>query len=101
MPLFRGRPDLRPDDRHVLTISGRPQPQPEVPGGMPRRGRLFTECARRLADDPLAGSAAEGRPIADGPGLEGLVAKVAPLFARERSLIRWVALRGAFTDLFV
>lgn len=84
----------------ILTINGRPQPQPEVPGSIQRRGRLFIECARRLADDPLAQPAA-GQPIGDGCGLEGLVAKIAPLFAREGSLIRWVALRGAFAYLFL
>jgi hypothetical protein len=93
MPFFRKPP--------VLTINGRPQPQPEVIGGMPRRNRLFVECERRLAADPLAGSAAAGQPIGDGIGLEGLVAKLTPLFERERSLIRWVALRGALAEMFV
>ncbi len=88
-------------NRRVFTINGRPQPQPEVPGSMQRRFRLFVECERRLADDPLALPSAAGQPIGDGLGLEGLVAKIAPLFTRERSLIRWVALRGAFTELFV
>lgn len=101
MPLFRKQPEPGPGDRRVLTVNGRPQSQPEVPGSMPRRNRMFVECERRLATDPLAGSAAAGRPIGDGYGLEGLVAKVAPLFGREQSLIRWVALRGAFTALFV
>ena len=100
MPLFRRQPETGPSDRRVLTVNGRPQPQPEAPGSMPRRNRLFVECERRPAADPLAGSAA-GRPIGDGSGLEGLVAKVAPLFEREQSLIRWVALRGAFTELFI
>lgn len=93
MPFFRKPP--------VLTVNGRPQPQPEAIGNMSRRTRLFVECERRLATDPLAGSAAIGRPIGDGFGLEGLVAKLTPLFERERSLIRWVALRGAFAELFV
>jgi hypothetical protein len=91
MPLFR----------KVLTINGRPQPQPETIGSMSRKTRLFVECERRLASDPLAAPAAIGQPIGDGLGLEGLVAKLAPLFERERSLIRWVALRGALTELFV
>jgi hypothetical protein len=91
----------RPLDRRVLTVNGHPQPKPEVIGSMPRRFRLFTECERRLAADSLAGSAATGQPIGDGCGLERLVAKVAPLFEREQSLIRWVALRGAFADLFI
>ncbi len=93
MPLF-GR-------SRVLTINGRPQTQPEAPGSIQRRLRLFVECERRLADDPLALPSAAGRPIGDGLGLESLVAKIAPLFVRERSLIRWAALRGAFTELFV
>ena len=62
---------------------------------------LFVECERRLADDPMAASAAAGQSISDGCGLERLVAKVAPLFEREQSLIRWVALRGAFAQLFI
>ena len=98
MPLFGRQP---PNRRQVLTINNRPQPQPEAPGSMPRRFRLFVECERRLADDPLAASTAAGRPVGDGLGLEGLVAKIAPLFARERSLIRWVVLRGAFADLYI
>lgn len=85
----------------VLTINGRSQSHPEVPGSIQRRLRLFFECERRLADDPLAGSAALGQPIGDGYGLERLVTKVAPLFEREQSLIRWVALRGAFAELFI
>ena len=101
MPLFRRQSEPGPGDRRVLTVNGRPQPQPEVPGSIQRRSRLFVECERRLATDPLAGSAAAGRPIGDGFGLEELVAKVAPLFEREQSLIRWVALRGAFTELFI
>lgn len=91
MPLFR----------KALTVNGRPQPQPEAIGNASRKTRLFVECERRLANDPLAKPVAFGRPIGDGNGLEGLVAKIAPLFEREGSLIRWVALRGAFTELFI
>jgi hypothetical protein len=40
-------------------------------------------------------------PIGDGCGMEGLVARIAPLFHGERSLLRWVALRGAFTHLHI
>jgi hypothetical protein len=101
MPLFRKPSEPGLGDRRVLTVNGRPQPQPEVPGSMPRRFRLFVECERRLAADPLAAPAVAGRPIGDGCGLERLVASVAPLFEREQSLIRWVALRGAFADLFI
>jgi Protein of unknown function (DUF2510) len=40
-------------------------------------------------------------PIGDGCGMEGLVARIAPLFDRERSLLRWVALRGALAQLYI
>lgn len=33
--------------------------------------------------------------------MEGLVARVAPMFDKERSLLRWVALRGAFAQLYI
>jgi hypothetical protein len=62
---------------------------------------LFVECVRRIADDPLAAASAGRMPIGDGCGMEGLVARITPLFDRERSLIRWVALRGAFTNLYI
>jgi len=101
MPLFRRQPESGSGDRRVLTVNGHPQPQPEVTGSIQRRFRLFIECERRLADDPQARSAAIGQPIGDGYGLERLVAKLAPLFEREQSLIRWVALRGAFAELFI
>lgn len=96
MPLFRKEPERRP----ILTINGRPQPTPETPDTNERRSRLFVECERRLADDPLTQEAACGRLVGDGNGLEDLVAKIAPLFERESSLIRWVALRGAFFWLY-
>lgn len=91
MPLFR----------KVLTVNGRPQSSPEGPGTIQRRSRLFTECGRRLAADPLASGNAFGVPVGDGCGLESLVARISPLFQAERSLIRWVALRGAFTELYI
>jgi hypothetical protein len=68
---------------------------------MQRRFRLYTECERRLADHPLAQAGAIGTPLGDGLGLEGLVAQLTPLFERERSLIRWVALRGALSSIFI
>ena len=83
------------------TINGRPQRDPEQPGSLQRRARLFIESMRRIAEDPLASPSARGVPIGDGCGMEGLVGRVAPLFARERSLVRWVALRGAFTNLYI
>ena len=101
MPLFRRQPETEHTNRRVLTINGHPQSHPEISGSIERRFRLFVECERRLADDPLAASTAVGQPIGDGCGLERLVTKVAPLFEREQSLIRWVALRGAFAQLFI
>lgn len=83
------------------TINGRPQPDPEQPGSLQRRARLFVESMRRIAEDPLASPSARGTPIGDGCGMEGLVARIAPLFDKERSLLRWVALRGAFTYLHI
>jgi Protein of unknown function (DUF2510) len=100
MPLFRKEPERAISRRPVLTINGRPQPVPETPDTIERRSRLFVECERRLADDPLTQEAACGQLVGDGNGLEGLVARIAPLFEREQSLIRWVALRGAFTHMY-
>ena len=101
MPLFRKEPERAISRRPVLTINGRPQPTPETPDTIERRSRLFVECERRLADDPLTQEAARGHLVGDGNGLEGLVAKIAPLFEREQSLIRWVALRGAFSHMYM
>jgi len=100
MPLFRKEPERAISRRPILTINGQPQPTPETPDTIERRSRLFVECERRLADDPLTQEAACGQLVGDGNGLEGLVAKIAPLFEREQSLIRWVALRGAFFWLY-
>lgn len=85
----------------IMTINGRPQPSPETPDTLKRRLRLFVECERRLAQHPLAQRDAIGTPLGDGLGLEGLVAQLASLFERERSLIRWVALRGALSELSI
>jgi hypothetical protein len=100
MGLFSKRRD-DPPRRPILTINGRPQSEPERPESIKRRARLFVECTRRLADHPLASKDARGTPIGDGLGMEELVARIAPLFEKERSLLRWVALRGAFTDLYI
>ena len=100
MGLFSKRRD-DPPKRPILTINGRLQSEPERPGSVKRRTRLFVECTRRLADHPLASEHARGTPIGDGLGMEELVAKIAPLFEKERSLLRWIALRGAFTDLYI
>ncbi len=94
MPLFR-----KPETQSNITVNGRRQTETEFTGRWVRRHRLFIECERRLADDPLAQPSAVGSPIGDGHGLEGLVAKIRPLFGREDSLIRWVALRGALLEI--
>ena len=99
MPFFR-----KPSEREAvptMTVNGRPQPQPEEPGTIQRRFRMFVECERRLAEHPLATADAAGRPVGDGQGLEELVARIRPLFDREASLIRWVALRGALAEIFI
>lgn len=99
MPLFRRESGPAVSQRPVMTINGRPQQTPETHGTVGRRSRLFVECERRLADDPMTQESARGYLLGDGTGLERLTAKIAPLFAREPSLIRWVALRGAFAPL--
>lgn len=85
----------------TMTVNGRAQVRAEGPGAIQRRVRLFVECERRLADDPLAREGVSGAPLGDGHGLEGLVAKITPLFEFEPSLLRWVALRGALAELFI
>lgn len=97
MPLFRRN---EPSPRHVRTINGRPQPSPEGTG-FPRRSRMFVECQRRLADHPLTQPGASGHLLGDGQGLEELVARLPAIFEREPSLLRWVVLRGAFTELYL
>jgi hypothetical protein len=98
--MFSGPPD-EPRQEPRCTVNGRRQETPEEPGTLQRRFRLFGECVRRLAGEPLASPQAHGVPVGDGLGLEGLVAQIAPLFEREQSLIRWVALRGALADLYI
>jgi hypothetical protein len=83
-----------------VTISGRPQPVPESSDTIERRFRLFWECTRRLADEPLTQPDARGRLLGKGSGLEEAVAAIAPLFQHERSLIRWVALRGGISSVY-
>jgi hypothetical protein len=90
-----------PAVRRGVTINGRPQPMPESDGEPQRRGRMFWECVRRLADKPLAQPEARGRLLGTGSGLEQLLPAVTPLFRHEPSMIRWVALRGAITTLHI
>lgn len=100
MPLFRKeQPTTAPDP--VLTVNGRRQHTPETPSSLERRIRLYVECERRLADDPLTQESARGQLLGDGNGLEGLVSKISPLFEREPSFVRWVALRGAFAQMYI
>ena len=101
MPGLFSRSPRESVQRPRLTINGRPQRDPEQPGSLQRRARLFVECVRQLADDPLAQPAARGVPIGDGCGMERLVARIDPIFAHERSLLRWVALRGALAQLYI
>src|SRR4051812_29648393 len=98
---FFSEPPGGPRRRPERAVDGNLQEAPEGPGTLQRRARLFGACARQLADDPLAQPRAFGVPIGDGLGLEELVAEIAPLFAREQSLIRWVALRGALAHLYI
>ncbi|WP_410628421.1 DUF2510 domain-containing protein [Amycolatopsis sp. cmx-8-4] len=74
---------------------------PEGSGAIQRRVRLFAECARRLADEPLASPDAREAPIGEGLGLGELIPIIEPVFEREPSMIRWAALRGALTVLYI
>lgn len=85
--------------RPRVTINGRPQPVPESSDSIERRFRLFYESARRLAGAPLAQPSASGHLLGRGSGLEQLVSAVTPLYQREQSLIRWVAVRGAIASM--
>lgn len=90
-----------PPVRPSMTINGRPQAVPESTGQGERRTRLFWECARRLADEPLAQPEARGGLLGPRSARERLLPAIAPLFRNEPSMIRWVALRGAITTLNV
>jgi hypothetical protein len=99
--IFSRTPVREPVQRPSQTINGLRQRDPEQPGTLQRRARLFVECTRRIAKEPLADQSASGVPIGDGYGMEQLVSRIAPLFDKERSLLRWVALRGAFSQLYI
>lgn len=98
---FLGRGGDEPQQRPQKTITGHAQSDPEWNVGLQRRLRLFFQCVRILSTDPLTQPSAIGTPIGDGTGIEAMVNKVAPVFALERSLLRWVALRGALTIMFI
>lgn len=100
MPLFRGgsgggEPSIRPR----RTLSGRPMSMQEDIGTQARRGRLMSEAVRRLDGHPLARQSVHGVALGDGHGMEDLIGHIAPLFEREMSLARWVAIRGALLYL--
>jgi hypothetical protein len=52
-----------------------------------------------LDGHPLGAESAHGIALGDGYGMEGLVERILPLFQREMSLARWVAIRGALLFL--
>lgn len=98
MGIFRTRdePSLRPQ----RTVTGGAITRSEEIGdGLPRRVRSMALAVRTLEGHPLTTPDAIGVPLGDGQGLEELVARIAPLFAAEESLIRWSALRGALLML--
>ena len=84
-----------------LTLSGKPQNEPEIGGTLPRRNRLFVECLRRTGSLNVAQPEAVGTPLGDGTGLEAVVRTIRPVLAQDSSLIPWVALRGALTALYI
>lgn len=97
MGLF-GKPQ-EPSVRPSRGISGNRMTVPEDIGTLPRRARLMAAAMLTIRPLPVAQPAAYGRPLGDGHGMEEVVAAIRPLFARERSLTRWVAIRGALLFL--
>jgi hypothetical protein len=85
--------------RPTRTISGKPMTVPEEIGTFPRRARLMAAAVQEVQPHPLAQAGARGFPLGDGHGMEDVVGVVRPLFAAERSLTRWVAIRGALLFL--
>jgi Protein of unknown function (DUF2510) len=81
------------------TLSGRPVSVQEDIGTQARRARLMSEAVRRLEGHPLGEESAHGVALGDGYGMEDLVEHIAPLFQREISMARWVAIRGALLFL--
>lgn len=97
MSLFgkSAEPSVRPS----RSINGSRMIVPEDIGTLPRRARLMAAAVLKVQPLPMAQPAAYGSPLGDGHGLEDVVAAIRPLFARERSLTRWVAMRGALLFL--
>ncbi|MGD0609016.1 MAG: DUF2510 domain-containing protein [Streptosporangiaceae bacterium] len=72
---------------------------PEDIGTLSRRARLMAAAMLKIASLQVSQPRAYGTPLGDGSGLEDVVAVIRPLFAREPSLTRWVAIRGALLFL--
>jgi hypothetical protein len=85
--------------RPTRTITGKAVVVPEEIGQLERRARLMAAALRVVQEHPLAASARCRMPLGDGHGMEDVVAVVRPIFASERSLTRWVAIRGALLFL--
>ncbi len=96
MSLFR---PVEPSIRPRRTLAGRQVAVQEDIGTVARRARLMSEAVRRLEGHPLGAQSARGVAIGDGHGMEDLVEHIAPLFQQERSLARWVAIRGGLLFL--
>jgi hypothetical protein len=80
-------------------MTGKPVVVPEEMGQLERRGRLMSAALRAVQEHPLARPDCHGVPLGDGHGMEDVVAVVRPIFSVERSLTRWVAIRGALLFL--
>jgi hypothetical protein len=90
-----GEPSVRPS----RSINGNRMTVPEDIGTLPRRARLMAAAVLKVRPLPVAQPAAYGDLLGDGHGMEEVVAAIRPLFAKERSLTRWVAIRGALLYL--
>ena len=93
------KPVGRPPQRQPIN-GDRPHAS-EGPGTIQRRIRLFAQCARRIAEEPLAAPDSREVPIGEGLGLDELIPVIEPVFEWEPSMIRWAALRGALTLLYI
>jgi hypothetical protein len=103
MGLFSRAANAEQSVRPTRTIDGKPLAVPEEIGAIPRRVRLMAAAVLRVRSLPLAHPAARGFPLGDCHGMEEIVAAIRPVFSTERSLVRWVAIRGAllFLDMTV
>lgn len=99
MGFLTPKPRYEPTSRPQVSITGRPNFVAENIGGVSRRALLMASAVRQLADHPLAQPSAAGQPLGDGVGMESVALEMKKLFAKEQSLVRWVALRGALLFL--